>query len=463
MITKNLQLNKLLPSSFRDPIRIVFKKNGVIYRQISSSYQDTYNLLINSGLYESLVKDNLLIPHQEIKTNRTDSYFKLIKPCNIPFISYPYEWSFSQLKGVALLTLQIQKKALQFGMSLKDSSSYNIQFFKGKPILIDSLSFEKYEEKQPWVGYKQFCQHFLAPLALMCHKDIRLSQLLRIYVDGIPLDLVSSLLPKSTYLNFPLLTHLHLHSKGQKHYTNAGNKDKLGKVNMTKLSLLGLIDSLESAVKSLNYKFTGSLWANYYSDTNYTSQGFEHKKQAVEKFLRVIKPKMVWDLGANTGTFSKISARMNVLTISFDSDAEAVEKNYLQAVTDKETNLLPLVLDLTNPSPGIGWENKERMTLQERGPADTVLALALIHHLAISNNLPLNKVAEFFKNVCRNLIIEFVPKTDSNVRKMLVLRKDIFTGYTEENFVLEFKKLFTIKQSIKIKDSRRILYLMQRK
>jgi len=457
MQTKNLPQNDSLPGSFRDPSGIVFRKDGIIYRKINPSYQKDYELLMSSGLYDTLVNENLLIPHEKIKTN-------LIKPKIILFISYPYEWSFSQLKHAALLTLQIQKRALELGMSLKDSSAYNIQFFKGKPILIDTLSFEKYEEGQPWVGYKQFCQHFLAPLALMCYKDIRLNQLLRIYMDGIPLDLASSLLPLSTYFNFSLLTHIHLHAKSQKRYLNHQEKDlKIKNLRVNRLSLLGLIDSLESAIKSLNYKVKWSQWGNYYSDTNYSVNAFKYKKQIVEKFLKKIKPKMVWDLGANTGVFSRIASNMKIPTISFDSDPEAVEKNYLQLLKDKDINILPLVLDLTNPSPAIGWENKEKESLEQRGPADTVLALALIHHLAISNNLPLNGMAVFFKNICASLIIEFVPKTDSNVRKMLTLRKDIFTGYTEENFVKEFKKLFIIKQSIKITGSDRTLFLMQRK
>ncbi len=446
------------PSSFRDPAGSVFKKNGFIYRKINSSYEKSFNFLMNSYLYEALIKNGLLISHQ-----KTDNP-SIIKPQLIPFISYPYEWSFSQLKHAALLTLQIQKRALEFGMSLKDSSAFNIQFLKGKPILIDTLSFEKYEEGQPWVAYKQFCQHFLAPLALMSYKDIRLNQLLKIYIDGIPLDLTSSLLPLSTYLNFSLLTHIHLHAKSQKHYLNRQGKDlKIKNLRVNKLSLLGLIDNLESVIKSLNYKVGGSQWGNYYSDTNYSKTGFEHKRQVVQKFLKSINPKIVWDLGANTGVFSRIAGSMKINTVSFDNDAEAVEKNYLQLLKNKETNILPLVLDLTNPSQGIGWENKERLSLNERGPTDAVLALALIHHLALSNNLPLNKVAEFFKNICKFLIIEFVPKTDSNVREMLAIRKDIFADYTEENFVSEFKKLFIVKHSVKIKNSHRILFLMQRK
>ncbi len=348
-------------------------------------------------------------------------------------------------------------------MSLKDSSAYNIQFFKGKPIFIDTLSFEKYKEGQPWIAYKQFCQHFLAPLSLMSYTDIRLNQLNRIYIDGIPLDLTSSLLSVNTYFNFSLLTHIHLHAKGEKRYSNHQKNLKFKNLKVNKISLLGLIDNLESAVKSLNYKFAGSPWGNYYSDTNYSKQGFEHKKQIIERFLKEVKPKTAWDLGANTGVFSRIASNLRITTISFDNDPEAVEKNYLQCLRDKESNILPLILDLTNPSPGIGWENKERLSLEERGPTDTILALALIHHLAISNHLPLNRIVQFFKNMCESAVIEFVPKSDSNVKRMLSTRSDIFQDYTEENFMREFEKSFIIKQAVKIKDSQRTLFLMQKR
>ena len=170
--------------SFRDSNGFVFWQDGALYRQVNTSYKDNYEHLMESGLYEVLVSGGLLLPHEEvnIQSSQPDLAYKVIRPELIPFISYPYEWCFSQLKDAALTTLEIQKTCLDFGMSLKDCSAYNIQFRKGKPVLIDTLSFEKYREGQPWVAYRQFCQHFLAPLALMSHKDIRLNQLLRVYI-----------------------------------------------------------------------------------------------------------------------------------------------------------------------------------------------------------------------------------------------------------------------------------------
>jgi len=419
---------------------------------------------MNSGFYKSLVDKELLIPHDEVDNVNgiSDKAYKIIKPEFIEFISYPYEWCFSQLKDAALATLEIQKKAFEFGMSLKDCSAYNIQFKKGKPVFIDTLSFEKYREGQPWTAYRQFCQHFLAPLALMKYRDIRLNQLLRIYIDGIPLDLASSLLPVCTRFRSSLFFHIYLHAKSQKYFT-----DKTVNVSshkMSRLSFLGLIDTMESAIKRLKWQAQGTEWADYYyKDINYSSDALQHKKQIVVEFLDRIKPKVVWDLGANMGMFSRIASEKGIQVISFDMDSAAVEKNYLECVKKGETNVLPLLVDLTNPSSNIGWENKERMSLLGRGPADTVFALALIHHLAISNNVPLDRIASFFSNICNSVIIEFVPKSDSQAQRLFSIRQDVFLDYTVESFEREFKKYFEIHKIEKIKDSHRTMYLMRKR
>lgn len=455
--------NGNISGSFRDPSGFLFLKNGSIFRQINLDYKDDYDFFIKSGLYRELVKSGLLISHKEvhIQYKEPNKAYKIIKPEIIDFISYPYEWSFSQLKDAALLTLDIQRKALEFGMSLKDCSAYNIQFKKGRPVFIDTLSFEKHRERKPWSAYRQFCQHFLAPLALMSHKDIRLNQLFRIYIDGIPLDLSASLLPFHFRFVPSLFIHLYLHSKSQKYFSDKKINKKYRK--FSKNALLGIIDSLEKAIKKTEWKIKKSEWADYYNFTNYSPGSIKEKGDIVSDFLNTIKPKCVWDFGSNTGLFSRIASNKGILTISFDNDPLCVERNYLECKKNKEENILPLLTDLTNPSPGTGWENNERPSLIERGPADAVLALALIHHLAISGNIPLNKVASFFKKICQYLIIEFVPKSDSQVQKLLSTREDIFTDYTIDNFEKDFANFFQIKNKINIGDSVRVIYLMKKK
>lgn len=450
-----------LSASFRDPSGFLFSRNGTLYRQINRAYSNDYVRLMDSGLYAKLVKTGLLIPHVEVEQApaESDAVFKVIQPERVPFISYPYEWSFSQLKDAALATLSIQKRALKLDMSLKDASAYNIQFVRGKATLIDTLSFEIYKEGQPWVAYKQFCQHFLAPLALMSHRDVRLSQLLRVYIDGVPLDLVSSLLPAKTKFNFGLLTHIHIHASAQKRYSDKAVKPRSG--GMNRQALIGLIESLENTIKKLTWKPAGTEWGDYYENTNYTDSAFEHKKQLVNEWANEKNPKLVWDLGGNTGIFSREAAASGAVTISFDIDPAAVEQNYRTVKTKKELNILPLVLDLTNPSPSLGWDNSERDSFGARGPVDMALALAVIHHLAISNNVPLPQLADFFAARCKWLVIEFVPKSDSQVQKLLTSREDIFPNYTREGFEKAFSARFNIRRAEAVRDSERILYLME--
>jgi hypothetical protein len=450
-----------LASSFRDPSGFLFFENGTLFRSVNCLYQQNYDHLIQSDLYNKLVEDNLLIPHTEVDSpvDETNNTYKIIQPELVPFISYPHEWCFSQLKDAALALIRIQKQALDCNMVLKDASAYNIQFFKGKPILIDTLSFEIYKENQPWVAYRQFCQHFLAPLSLMASRDIRLGQLMRIYIDGLPLDLVSGLLPILTWFKPALLSHIHLHAKAQKRYEAKASPSASHKVS--KHSLIALIHHLELAITAMKWRPAGTEWAKYYEDTNYSPEAMNHKKRLVEAYLSESKPRTVWDFGANTGLFSRMAMAKDIDTIAFDVDPAAVEKNYRQMRENKETKILPLCLDLTNPSPSIGWANEERLSLVERGPADTVLALALIHHLAISNNVPFSHIAAFLSQVCRFLIIEFVPKNDSQVQRLLRSREDIFPDYTQEHFETSFTDHFSILRRDTIVDTQRTLYLME--
>ena len=450
-----------LPASFRDPSGFLFSRNGILYRQINRLYADHYTHLMESGLCEKLVKAGLLIPHVEAAqiSAETDASYKIIQPQRVEFISYPYEWSFSQLKDAALATLSIQLRALKFGMTLKDASAYNIQFVEGCPTLIDTLSFEVYQPGKPWEAYRQFCQHFLAPLALMSHRDIRLAQLFRVYIDGIPLDLASSLLPTRTKFSFGLLTHLHLHAGAQRRFANATATTLARQMNLQ--AMTGLIENLEATVRKLSWKSAGTEWAEYYGSTNYTDQGFEHKKELVRAWAAESRPAVIWDLGGNTGMFSREAAASGAQVVSFDGDPAAVEQNYLMLKRNKEKNILPLLLDLANPSPASGWDHRERESFAARGPADMILALALIHHLAISNNVPLINLAEFFSRHTKWLMIEYVPKSDSQAQKLLASRRDIFPDYTREGFEAAFSTRFRIQKAESVKDSGRILYLLE--
>jgi ribosomal protein L11 methylase PrmA len=258
-----------------------------------------------------------------------------------------------------------------------------------------------------------------------------------------------------------LLTHIHVHADAQKRYSDKAVAPRKG--GMSKQALTGLIESLEATVKKLVWKPAGTEWGDYYENTNYTDSAFEHKRQLVKEWSAEKKPALVWDLGGNTGVFSREASSSGAFTVSFDIDPAAVEQNYRVVKAQKEQNILPLVLDLTNPSPALGWDNTERDSFSVRGPVDMALALAVIHHLAISNNVPLPQLADFFAAHCKWLVIEFVPKSDSQAQKLLASREDVFPDYTREGFEAEFSARFTIHKCEAVRDSERALYLMAKK
>jgi hypothetical protein len=438
----------------------MFTEKGVLYRFVSQTYQEEYDALMQSGLYDALVKEQLLIPHTEVSQPRIRGAYKILKPELVPFISYPYEWSFSQLKDAALATMQIQFLALKHGLILKDASAYNIQFYKGKPVFIDTLSFERYQEGNAWVGYRQFCQHFLAPLALMSQVDLRLGLLSQQFLDGIPLDLASRLLPAKSRFSLGLGSHIHLHARSQKQHANDASSATAHR-KMPKANLLGLLRNLEMTVQSLRLPRQDTEWGDYYENTNYTNASLQDKEKIIAGWVTLLKPRSVWDAGANDGTFSRIASRQNIPTVASDIDPMAIEQAYQSLKKHEDSYLLPLIIDLTNPSPAIGWENQERLSFLHRGQFDLTFALALIHHLAISNNLPLGHIAAFFRAHTKGLIIEFVPKEDSNTQRLLATRPDIFPDYTPAGFEKAFTAHFTIKEKVPVKESTRILYRME--
>jgi hypothetical protein len=451
------------PGSFRDPAGFVFHRGGLLYRQVNRSYGSTFDRLMDSGLYEKLTDRGLLVPHEEadLALAHDDRAHRVIQPRRIEFISYPFEWCFSQLQQSALATLDIQESALAHDLSLKDANAGNIQLLDGRPALIDTLSFEPYEEGFPWVGYRQFCQHFLAPLALMARTDIRLAGLLATHLDGVPLDLAARLLPFRSRFNPGLFMHLHLHARGQRRHQHRTTDRAALRGRMDRHKLLALLSSLRSTIRKLRWRPGDSDWADYYQRDSYSDAAFREKQQLVAAMLEAAGPGSVWDLGANTGEFSRLALARAKPVIALDFDPGAVEINYRQMTRDRETGLFPLVADLTNPTPPTGWANRERRSLLERGPAGTVIALALTHHLAISNNVPFSRLADFFAGLTRHLIVEFVPADDPMAARLLAMRNHDFPGYTVEAFESALAERFNIHRREPIPGSDRALYLME--
>lgn len=457
-------MTERVSGSFRDPAGFVFTRDGVLYRQINEQFRASFDELSSSGLYDALVDRGLLIPHETVDVEPADptTAALVIKPERVSFISYPSEWSPGQLRAAAIATLEAQQLAMEHGMSLRDASAYNIQFHRGRPVLIDTLSFEPLVEGRPWVAYRQFCQHFVAPLALMHHVDVRLSHLLRANLDGIDLDLAAKLLPASTRVRMGLAVHIHAHAASQRRH--AGDADAVSKARaFSPQAFRNLITNLLSTVRKLEWEPPPSAWRDYYAaKESYSDESLEHKEQLVAKVVSEVAPRTVWDLGANTGRFSRIAAAAGADVVSAEFDPSAVELNWRQVVENRDTHILPLWVDLTNPTPSQGWAHTERESLTDRGPADVALALAVVHHIAIAGNVPLPDVAEWFASLCERLVVEWIPKDDPMVKRLLASREDIFDGYTTEGFEAAIAPHFTIEQREPLRGSVRTLYVLRR-
>lgn len=458
--------------SFRDASGFVFYKGNQPYRAISKAYQENFDLLEASGLLRALQKAQLLVDHEIVPEAEEKSLsaafenaniYRILRPDKIPFISYPYEWCFSQLKAAALLTLKIQQVALSHKMSLKDASAYNVQFIGTRPVFIDTLSFEPYKEGRPWVAYKQFCQHFLAPLLLIKYKSTELQKLMLIYIDGVPLSLTSKLLPSSSKLNPLVAMHIHMHARLESKYSDRGKQNLEKAFNLSNKKLTAILEHLRMGIEGIEIKSRKSEWVGYYDDFSYTKDAIEQKKRLVGEWVKKIQPASTWDIGCNTGMFSDITAENGKYTVAFDSDYVSVEEYYKKrSKRPGVNNVLPLVMDITNPSAGIGWANVERKTLQHRGPADLILALAVIHHLAISFSIPFEKVASYFSECTEWLIIEFVPKNDPQTQRLLVTREDVFKDYSSAAFKTAFLNCFEILDHQMVAGSERELFLMKK-
>jgi len=452
-------------SSFRDPSGYLFWHDGKLYRTITDKYIDTYKAIKQSGLFDRLRAENKIVEFKEQSVKNIPHFTKkvslILEPEILPFISYPYEWSFSQLKDAALLTLDLHIAGLKNNFLLKDASAYNVQFLNGKPIFIDHLSFDVCDKYSIWPAYGQFCRHFLAPLVLMSKVDPGLNALLKLYIDGIPLPLARKLIPTRKLLSFGLFIHFLCHANSQMKYADKGdilkNAKKLSPIQMLKFAL-----SLKETITKLTWQPKGTEWTEYYNDTNYSNNAIQNKIELISDFVKKVScTKILWDFGGNTGIMSRAIQEYAEHIICFDIDVAAVEKNYLQVKKNKETKMLPLVMDFTNPSSTIGFASQERYSLNSRGKADLGLALALIHHLSISNNIPLGYIAKYFSSLCNYLIIEFIPKEDPQVQRLLLSRNDIFSEYTHENFIKEFSTYFEIVCQKKVADSKRTMFLMK--
>lgn len=454
--------------SFRDPAGFVFFKGDRVLRAVSKAGVPGYEAARDSSIYDLLIRDGLLLPHRELESGAVvvDGADYILEQPRLPMVSYPWEWPFSMLKDAALLHLYIMEKIVPEGFWLRDANAYNAQF-DGKTLrIIDTLSIGVRPPDTPWVGYGQFCSNFLAPLCLAAYSDIKTMGLWRTFINGFPLDLTRRLLPIRALLKPGIFMHIAMHSYFQQRSEQRENLELSPApkaATMSERALVSLIRSLRHTVEKITWQSKSPIWTDYAALRTYEKDDLRRKSGFVEEIIGFVNPGLVWDLGSNTGEYSLLAAAKGAFVVSVDSDPACTESLYKKITRGPSAKrILPLHMDLSNPSSPLGWAGKERKSLAERGPADLTLALALIHHLVFSCLVPLPKVAEWFSEITRHLVIEFVPIEDPMVRVLLKDRNNEFHPYSEELFKSSFQEYFTIAREQRLNNGRTLFHLEPR-
>ena len=451
--------------SYRDTAARVVKKESGYYRYIFHEYKTEYDHLMHSGLYEELTQKELLIKHQDIQIDTDDpKVYKLLYPTQIPFQSYPFEWSYTQWRKAILSYLRINNIALKYGMILKDATPYNFYLIGGKAVMFDTSSFMFFNENDSWIAYRQFCEEFLSPVALMHYNGAEWSKLTMANLRGMPLSFVSKQLPLKSWFNLTTLLHIHLHSKYSRNNTPDGGKSKINN-GFTLEKIKSLQKMIFNTISKWNksHQFT-SHWSTYYENDIESQEYLSDKEATIRKWLEIIKPKSVIDLGANTGKFSFIAAEYAERVISLENDEKCVNEIEKEISKKNKKIIYTLVGDITKPSPKIGLLNDMTESVFSRCNSELVLALALTHHLYISNNLSFEQLFEMFKMFSNKyLIIEFIPINDNKVRLLIKNKEVNYLKYNQLQYKNNLSRWFIIKEAINLKNTERVLFLLEKK
>ena len=453
--------------SFRDPSGTVMLAADRVFRTIMPFAAADYEQTRRTGVLEKLAADGLVVAERPVSKEVLGAAGAhatyVVEHPKLPFISYPYEWCFHALRDAALLHLDVHLRCLERGVTLSDASAFNIQFRGAAPVFIDTLSFRPYRQGEIWTAHRQFCDQFLNPLLLRALLGIPHNAWYRGSMDGIPVEHLARALPLRAKLSWNVLKHVVLQSLLEGASAAPGSSSAAGEVRLPLAAFRRMLSGLRQWVASLQPKDRGrTLWRDYAEVNSYSDGEARAKAKLVAEFAAASRPALLWDLGCNTGAYSKAALEAGAkLSVGFDFDAGALERAYLRAKAER-LNLLPLHLDATNPSPSQGWAQLERKGMQERGPADAVLALAFVHHLAVARNVPLEFVIEWIVGLARTGVIEFVPKDDPMVRELLRLRADIFADYSQERFELALRARARVRKVEVVSASGRRLYWFER-
>ena len=459
------------PGSFRDRDSRVVVSDDAIYRALSPEGAEDWEAFSASPLLEQLTAAGKVIGTREVDPSvlgesqdlLPTGITKVLEHDRVPFVSYPYEWTFSMLQDAAKLQLELGAAAIDSGLDLKDATPYNVQFIGSQPTFIDIGSFEKITEGEPWIAYRQFCMLYLYPLLFQAHKDIPFHPWMRGSIDGIqPIDAI-----KVFSLRDRLRRGVFLHTSLHARLDRRANKSGPGSAEENKTNrqvkpgqIKAQLESMNRLVSKLKWKAGETSWSGYRQSNTYSDEDDRRKQAFVGEVAAQLKPGLTWDMGCNDGAYSRIAAESSERVVAFDFDHATVEALYRSLREEGNTKILPLVSNLADPSPALGWRGLERKTLADRGAPDLMLALALIHHVSISANIPIADFLQWARDLETTLLVEFPKRTDPMVRALLANKHEgANPDYEEGNFERELEKRFEVERREELPSGDRILYL----
>jgi hypothetical protein len=432
--------------SFRDRDGRIYRLGDRIIRGISESALTDFQKLQSTGFYARFLKKGRLVASEilpaeavSLPDSEKQRWAAFIEHQRIPVISYPYEWTFGMLQDAAKLQLDLVEAAILEDMTLKDATPYNIQFVDGKPVFIDIPSFETLPAGAPWSGYRQFCEMFLFPLMLQA--SARLFGARDRFRSGV-------------------LTHVWLQAKLDRRYggTSKDVRSDLKSAGFNKELILANVRKMRKLVGKLSWGGDGSEWGGYEEFHNYSESDHALKEAFIDESVKESAAQTVWDVGCNTGQFSKIAAAHASQVLAMDLDHFAVERLYRELSGQEDAHILTLVQNVADPSPNWGWRNRERTDLSSRARPELLLCLALIHHVVITANVPLEEFVGWLSDLSDQLVIEYVSRSDDKVKALLRNKEDKYSDYSRENLERELGRYYTIRRRLELESGNRFLY-----
>ncbi|HSR52807.1 MAG TPA: class I SAM-dependent methyltransferase [Acidobacteriota bacterium] len=463
---------ELEPGSFRDRSGRVVYVDDAVYRLLSRQALEEWQLLASSAFFRRCLEEGQIVATREADWDElppdlnfsSQDWPGLLKHQRIPFISYPYEWPFEMLKDAALLHLRLLREAMAEGMLMKDSSPFNVQWRGTNPLFIDILSFQPMEEGEPWSGYRQFCQLFLNPLLLEAYKNVDFRPWLRGSIEGITPGECNALMSLRDRFRRGVFSHVYLQSKLESRFGNTPQsvKGQIKQAGFSQAMIERNVRNLEKLIGRLRKKGGSSAWSDYASHHSYTDQDHRAKADFVRRAADSLSPRLVWDLGCNVGQFSRIASEAAEYVVAIDGDPLTVHRLYQQLKREDNSKILPLVMNLADPSPALGWRGRERKNLSARGTPDLTLCLALLHHMVIGANVPLAEFIDWLASLGSSLVIEFVSKEDPMVEALLRNKPDQYDDYDEAVLEKCLQDHFQVRERTELSSGTRVLYLAER-